>query len=203
MQQLTNTGTIVKELNFSGTLLTEQESECLRAGRQLQRKALIAYSFNGSGFFNALRMTSLSWSRSPWRFVLQLALYWLCLPFVLIGQLLRQSWLWLLFPFRYVGTFFLSDSIQAPGEKTLDGIHHQFSPYLNLKGRDYIQCVNLWVKILYGPEKAKYHNFARYLHQERRRLQDQGINDPAFLAVTYRKQITEARARLSRDLGNY
>lgn len=203
VQTVADAGTSMKSLVFSDTLLTEVEVECFEIGRQLQRKALCKKSFDGAGFFRAISMSSLSWSKTPWRFTVQLFLYLVFLPINIVWQLLKQCWLWMLFPFRFIGTFLPPRGFNAPGEKTLQGIHNQFTPYFGLQGRDYIECINRWVKVLYGLDKAKYHNFARYLHQERRRLKDQGVNDPSFLAVTYRNQLSAARQRLSNDLGNY
>ncbi len=203
MQTLADPGTSMKSLLFSDTLLTQAEIECFEVGRKIQRRALIKKSFDGRGFFHALTMRSLSWSRSPWRFILQLAVFLLCLPVNAVWQVAKQCWLWMLFPFRYLGTYVPPRGFAAPGEKTLQGLHHQFTPYFELQGNDYIECINSWVKVLYGLEQAKYHNFARYLHQERRHLKEQGVNDPSFLAVTYRNQLSAARQRLSKDLGNY
>ncbi len=203
VQTVANAGTGMKSLVFSDTLLTEGQIECFEVGRQLQRRALIKRSFDGRGFLNSLTMSSLSWSRSSWCFALQLLVYLLCLPVNAVWQIVKQLWLWMLFPFRYMATYMPPRGFNAPGEKTLQGIHYQFTPYFELQGHDYIECINRWVKILYGLDKAKYHNFARYLHQERKRLKDQGVNDPSFLAVTYRNQLSAARQRLSKDLGNY
>ncbi|MCV6614080.1 MAG: hypothetical protein OIF35_03815 [Cellvibrionaceae bacterium] len=193
----------LKSVGQGGTLLTAAEARCYQLGRQLQRKALIQAAFGLAALKQDLLPTSLNWSNSAWRFVLQLAIYLVCLPFMLVYQLGRRVYLWLLLPFRYLETFFTPADFEAPGEKNLEGIDRQFSRCFRLQGNDYIYCLNQWVKILYGTDKAKYHNFVRYIHCEQRSLVEQGIDDPNFLAVTQRKQLAAARARLSQNLGNY
>lgn len=193
----------IKNLKFSSALLTESEAECFQLGRGVQRRALINKTFSLGGFKQLGLFKELSWSTSSWRFLAQLLIYIVSLPLLLLWHSLKVIYGVGLFPFRYIATFVPPRDLSSPGEKNIQGLHHHFSGYLQLSGSDYIECVNKWVIALYGTEKAKYHNFARYLHDERRRLQEQGINDPAFLSVTVRNQTSVARSRLSRELGNY
>lgn len=193
----------IKNLKFSSALLTESEAECFQLGRGVQRRALTKRTFSLSEFKQLGLFKDLSWSSSSWRFLAQLFIYLVSLPLLFLWQTLKLVYRVGLFPFRYIATFVPPRDLSSPGEKNIQGLHHHFSGYLQLTGSDYIECVNKWVIALYGTEKAKYHNFARYLHDERRRLQEQGVKDPAFLSVTVRNQTSVARSRLSRELGNY
>jgi hypothetical protein len=127
---------------------------------------------------------------------------------VLLSPLLVLIWMLqvlralLVFPVNLIEGFMPPRGLRGPGERTLRGMHYQFASHSNLAPDLYINCVNDWVKILYGPEQLPKYALSSYLHTweiGHSQWSKRSAND----IETTQFQISRAREDLSRDLGNY
>ena len=193
---------MIKVIGKQGVLLTDQEFQCYQLAKKLRQRALWRKLLAVHRIVWPEIMDGLEWSPTSWRRMLQVLMLALVWPFlVLWGGLLYLASA-VQFPFLYMQTWLVPQTLRAPGEKTLIGIHNAFSPALELSDLDYIECIDGWVTILFGSSVANERNLSSYLlnvSSERRDI------DPRTGAVAegLRSNLSVAREYLSRDLGHY
>lgn len=183
-------------------LLSEAEAACFSVARRYQRRQLAARLVDIKRLFWPSNMKRLSWSNDGVRFLMQLGVLVVYLPVNFLVELVRLLHALLMFPFRYIGTFFTPSGLHAPGEKNLVGLHNAFFPFIELHADQAQQCIEEWVPILYGPAKAQKYKLASYIEDERQK-QHKAARQSGVMAASFRSFRAIARERLSKDLGYY
>lgn len=183
-------------------LLSDAEAACFDIARKYQRRAIVAGLFDLKRMFWPANMARLAWSVGGFRFLMQCVILSVYLPLNFVFQLLKTLHNLLLFPFRYLTTFFTPSGLHAPGEKNLVGLYNAFFPYLELRPEDAVACLDDWVPVLYGTNKAKQYKLARYADDERLK-QLRAAEQSGVMAASFRSFRAIARERLSKDLGHY
>lgn len=186
------------------SMLTPKERNCLDFALHLRQRALRRRLTSFRSVFWPRPLRNLAWSEVRWRRFLQglcLTLIW---PLFFLGGLLRYLWSLVSFPFRYYRTLVLPKGIRSPGEKTLLGMDNAFKPVLVLNERDYIECVDQWVEILFGAATAREKSLTVYLSSvSAERCAILGVDACESNDSGFRSEIRIAKQRLSRDLGHY
>ena len=193
----------IRKLGKHGVLLSRSEFACFHIARRYQRHTLRRQVLALDHLLWPRALDRLRWSSSPLRRCGQGLVLAVSLPFIVIGQLLGRLLGLLLFPFRYARTFAIPRGLAAPGEKTLVGIHNAFARFFDLPPEAYINCVDEWIRALYGCERS----LREYLSAT---VVAEGVAESAAegtaetdLSPSMRSYIAVARERLSKELGNY
>ncbi|UTA46378.1 hypothetical protein L1F30_09340 [Simiduia sp. 21SJ11W-1] len=183
-------------------LLSEAESACFDVARRYHRRRLVADLVDVKAMLWPRNLKRLSWSDDGMRFLVQCLVLVVYLPFNFLYQLLVTLQNLLLFPFKYLASWFTPQALHAPGEKNLVGLYNAFFPFLSLSPDDAVACIDEWVPILYGSAKARAHRLARYVDDERIK-QMKVAKQSGVMAASFRSYRAIARERLSKDLGHY
>ncbi|WP_439134922.1 hypothetical protein [Pseudomaricurvus sp.] len=188
-----------------GLLLAPEEMRCYQYAQNLRQRALKRRLGSIKRIVWPRLVRELSWSEVHWRRILQgvcLALVW---PLIILGGLIHYLWNLMVFPFLYFQTLSLPKGLKAPGEKTLMGMNNAFQPVLTLNERDYIECLDQWVVILFGADVSKEKSLSIYLStvagERRATLGSAEVANSCENGL--RSNLFIARQRLSRDLGHY
>lgn len=186
-------------------MLTAEEQHCLDIAQSLRQRALKRQVYSVSSIVWPKPLRGLAWSDIRWRRVLQggcLVLIW---PLVFLAGLMYYLWCLICFPFRYCQTFMLPKGLKSPGEKTLLGMDNAFKPVLRLSDRDYIECVDQWVVILFGGAVAQEKSLSVYLARiAAERSAILGVDGTVNSRDSgFRSELRIAKQRLSLDLGHY
>lgn len=181
--------------------MTRKEAECFRALRRWQRAYLrkkLKYAliprlpfkkrYERNGVIGKCSLFIFSIFLFPIFF-----LFWL-------ARVIRAS---VIFPFLTLSTYFKPSDLRAPGERNLKGVHYQFARHIDLPPDLYVQCVDDWVRALYGYEKLPKYSLSNYLDAEYLKRRQLAYDDDASLRSLIASQISNAREDLSRDLGHY
>lgn len=170
--------------------LGRREWLCYKLARDYQRRLLVEELYRGP--FCCPRPSI--WPTQVYLVVLlvTLPLYWVC------GVLLL-AWRLILFPWRWLLTFRLPESLVAPGEKSINGLHRSLMPHIELHGEAYVGCLCEWVVILYGEKIANSPMVAKHTERMRRCLQLPTTPQVEDLRNSIRWQ----REELSKELGTY
>ena len=84
-------------------------------------------------------------------------------------------------------------------------MHNAFSRYFRFNLENHVDCIDDWVRVLYGPELQQDNNLSRELSFEKNRLSnlggrwDQNLDDNGHL----KNFVNHRREQLSRRLGHY
>lgn len=195
----------IRQIGARGLLFTESELVCWRIYRVFQRRQLITDVLDWGNVFWPRLLRRLQWPEAFWLKLVQLLLVIAVWPLLLVGALIQMLMRLIWFPARFLVTFLTPGSLQAPGEKSLLGIHNAFVSAsissISLSEALYVNCVDTWIAQLYGAETAKLKNLNAYIEQlEKERS---GLNMEVNLEASLRDEVVVARERLSRDLGHY
>ena len=191
----------IRTVGSQQILLTEAETRCFYIARDYQRKslrrALLPLDLQQwrAGF------NRLGWSKTPLVLTAQCLILLLAFVPMLVWLLGKSVVSLIAFPFRYAQTFFVPKDLNAPGEKTLVGIHNAFNRHLNLSASDYVACINDWIKVLYGEEASRRLNFDQAIKVEINKKINQHANSD--LAATTRSMVAVMREKVSKELGHY
>lgn len=183
-------------------LLSEAESQCFQIARRHQRRQLVANLLNLKRMFWSPSFERLIWSGNIGRFCMQCLILLVYLPVNFLVELVRFLHNLVLFPARYILTFFNPSGLHAPGEKNLVGLYNAFFPFLELSVERTQRCLEDWVPVLYGADKAKRHRLSYYVEDERQK-QQRAASQSGVMAASFRSYRAIARERLSKDLGHY
>lgn len=183
-------------------LLSEAEAECFSIAGKYQRRALIAGLIDFNRLFWPANIKRLSWSKDGARFLVQCLVLVIYIPLNALFYSLKALHNLLLFPFRFVGSFFKPSGLHSPGEKNLVGLYNAFFPFLALSPDDAVSCIDDWVPVLYGQLKSNKHKLAQYVADERLK-QLKAAQQSGVMAASFRSFRAIARERLSKDLGHY
>lgn len=190
----------LKKVGSGNTLLTDAEYRCFFVARTFQRKHLVRTLIPREIKRWRKGLRTLGWSRNPFIFIVQfLVICFAAIPMSL-WVILKGIGLLLVFPFRYIGSFITPKSLQAPGEKTLVGIHNAFSKYIQLGTIDTIACLKEWIEILYGDRASQHHEVKTWMEQETIKLKQQNSDE---LTPAMRSLVAVSREKLSKQLGHY
>ncbi len=193
----------LKEIGLQRLLLTEAESECFEIARNYQRRELIrslaAPELNHwrEGF------NKLGWSKNALVFGAQSLILLIALGPMLIWLGFKWVFRLIVFPFRYIKTFFVPKTLSAPGEKTLVGLHNAFSMHMNLGASDYVCCLNDWIRVLYGENKLSERQLNDLVGDELRNIQFHTADTDSDLTLAHRSMVSVSREKLSKALGHY
>ncbi|MGH1372919.1 MAG: hypothetical protein ACRBBW_12825 [Cellvibrionaceae bacterium] len=193
---------MIKVIGKQGVLLTDQEFQCYRYARRLRQRALWRKIYSVHRILWPELLDSVDWSPVLWRKLSQLAVLMLVWPLIVVWGLAVYLLALVQFPFKLFQTWLVPDSLRAPGEKTLMGIHNAFSSAIDLSQADYIECIDGWVSILFGATIALDKNLSIYLLQVSSERKDIDHRTGA-VAEGLRSNLSVAREYLSRDLGHY
>lgn len=139
--------------------------------------------------------------KSPW--LLRWCLLTIGLPFLLVLWLLVLVVVTLFLPFQLLITYFKPARLKPPGERNLQGMHYNFSPFCDLSPELHLRCIDDWTVLLYGADKLPQHSIRNYFDAEH--LMRREILESRDLGVRehLQQQINHAREELSRTLGHY
>ena len=195
----------IKTVGPRQVLLTSAELQCFKVARSYQRKVLVRRLLKSDYRAVTAGFGRLGWSKNPVILAIQWVILIIAAPFLLAWLLLRLVVSLLLFPFRYVYTYFTPTDLAAPGEKTLVGIYNAFNRYMNLDAASYIACLNDWIRILYGEEVFRKYNVNGYLSAELERLgiDERKAREPQQFTPHLRSILSVSREKLSKTLGHY
>ena len=183
-------------------LLSEAESTCFQIARRHQRRQLVVNLFSLKRLFWSPSFERLAWSGDVVRFLMQCLILLVYLPVNFVVELVKFLHGLLLFPIRFLLTFTNPAGLHAPGEKNLVGLYNAFFPFLDLDTERTQRCVEDWVPVLYGPDKAKRYRLGYYVEDERQK-QKRAASQSGVMAASFRSFRAIARERLSKDLGYY
>lgn len=183
-------------------LLSDAEARCFQIARRYQRRQLLANLFNLKPLFWSSSFDRLVWSGSLGRFLMQALILVVYLPVNFVVELVRLLHNLLLFPARYLLTFFNPSGLHAPGEKNLVGLYNAFFPFLELSVERTQRCLEDWVPVLYGASKSARYRLSYYVQDEKQK-QQRAASQSGVMAASFRSYRAIARERLSRDLGYY
>ena len=178
-------------------IMTLAEKACFDAARGLQREEILS-NFKWA-FLPTLPLYKDAMRHSvPTRFI-YFSVLLVGLPLILLFWFIQLVFTILIFPYRYLSTFFLPPGFKPPGERNIQGMHTAFSKYVDLSTERYVKCVNKWIKILYGKKAAKQYQLQRYFDS---RLLEQ--DDPGGVTANHlRNSLRLAREKVSKELGHY
>lgn len=170
--------------------LGRREWLCYKLARNYQRRLLVSELCCGPFYC----------SRPPkWSTLVYLTALLLTLPFYLVFGVLLLAWRLTLFPWRWLLSFRLPDSLMAPGEKTINGLHRSLMPHIELHGKAYVACLREWIVILYGEKTASLPVVTKHVERMQRCLQLPKKSQAEGLRDSIRWQ----REELSNQLGTY
>lgn len=180
-------------------LLTKPEYQCYRVVQQVRRKQLI----DDLAFARSLPLTDrLVWAKQGFRLFLQVLVFVVLVPFLVLWNLLSYVVKLLRFPVLWCATYLVPRGLVPPGEKNIVGMHNAFGRYLNVNLANYTECVEQWVKLLYGEEQAQQYSFNDTLWCQLEGVSgvtpQTSIND-----IVIRRYLAAARETLSKKLGYY
>ncbi len=188
-----------KKVGAKNVLLTEPEYQCYQQVKKIQRRQLIQDLIAPE---HLAWIQRLSWARSGLGLVLQLIIFIPLLPFIIVWGLLGYLFSVVKFPFLWISTFRTPSNLSAPGEKNLVGMHNALGRYLSVSVDNYIDCVDCWIRYLYGSEKAVKQNFRQTLSPILIDTLNITLETKMDDAVV-RRYLAQAREQLSKKLGHY
>lgn len=195
----------IKRVGTQGVLVTQQELSCWRIYRRYQRQQLVKEALALDRLVWPLFLRRLQWPGSPGMRFIQSLLIVAVWPVLFVGALIRLLASWITFPAKLIATFITPKQFQAPGEKSLLGLHNAFASLgissIVLSESLYIACVDEWVGLLYGEQVARERTLGSYIQRVERERDELECSEP--LGASLRDEVTVARERLSRDLGHY
>ena len=180
--------------------MSRGEAQCFRIIRKWQRKALLRNLrraiFPGLPYYS-------QFSKAPagtrfWYFLLVLIL----MPLLIIAAIFRGLYVAAMFPYRYLSTYIVPHDIKAPGEASIQGIHHAFSNYFELPTDFYLCCVDDWVETLYGSEALNAHRMEFYVDLQKI-MNMETLKRNEDVTAHLRSTVHIAREQLSKELGSY
>jgi hypothetical protein len=195
----------IKRVGTQGVLVTQEELSCWRIYRRYQRQQLFKDAAALDLVVWPLFLRHLQWPISPFVRCIQALLVMGVWPLLFIGALTRLLVNWLMFPARFIATLITPNQLQAPGEKSLLGLHNAFAclgiSSIVLSEPLYIACFDEWIGLLYGDQVAKDKSLGMYIRRVERERAEMEVSKP--LEASLRDEVAVARERLSRDLGHY
>ena len=181
--------------------MTPKEAECFRA-LQRWRRCHLSQNFKKAFTPKAPLSQAYKTANGFNKFIINL-IYLVFLPLLVLFWLLNILRGVVTYPILILLTRITPRDIRAPGERNIKGVHYQFAQHTQLPPELYVRCVDDWVRILYGADKLPKYSLANYLDADylvRRRV---AYADDQTLHSLVKKQISNAREDLSRDLGHY
>ncbi len=195
----------IKRVGTQGVLVTQEELSCWRIYRRYQRQQLFKDVMALDLVAWPLFLRQLQWPASPIMRGIQALLVVGVWPLLFVGAFIRLFASWLTFPARLIATLITPNKLQAPGEKSLMGLHNAFAclgiSSIVLSEPLYIACIDEWIGLLYGEQIAKDKSLGMYIHRVECERAELDASEP--LGASLRDEVTVARERLSRDLGHY
>ncbi len=195
----------IERVGAQGVLVTQEELSCWRIYRRYQRQQLFKDAMALDLVLWPLFLRHLQWPLSLFTRCIQALLVVGVWPLLFIGALIRLLVNWLMFPARLIATLITPNQFQAPGEKSLLGLHNAFAclgiSSIVLSEPLYIACIDEWIGLLYGDQVAKDKSLGMYICRVERERAELDASEP--LGASLRDEVTVARERLSRDLGHY
>ncbi len=195
----------IKRVGTQGVLVTQEELSCWRIYRRYQRQQLFKEALALDCLVWPLFLRRLEWPDSLAMKFIQSLLIIGVWPVLFVGALIRLLACWFTFPARLIATFITPKQFQAPGEKSLLGLHNAFAclgiSSIVLSASLSNACVNEWVGLLYGEQVARERTLDSYIQRVERERDELECSEP--LGASLRDEVTVARERLSRDLGHY
>ncbi len=195
----------IERVGAQGVLVTQEELSCWRIYRRYQRQQLFKDAMALDLVLWPLFLRHLQWPLSLFMRCIQALLVVGVWPLLFIGALIRLLVNWLMFPARLIATLITPNQFQAPGEKSLLGLHNAFAclgiSSIVLSEPLYIACIDEWIGLLYGDQVAKDKSLGMYICRVERERAELDASEP--LGASLRDEVTVARERLSRDLGHY
>ncbi len=107
------------------------------------------------------------------------------------------------FPFRRFATFKIPESLKAPGEGNIQGIHNAFIAHFDLPPDYYVNCVNEWAKILYAKRTKDLKRMQDFLDFKQLNQIHHFDKPNSEITSQLRVAINYAREQLSQSLGSY
>lgn len=190
-----------KYVSSINKIMTPKEADCFRAltrwKRSHLRQRLKRVLQPRSRFFTYIKQ-----ARPLGKLIIG-AFFLLILPLLLLIWAFNIARIFLMFPFQYLSTYIKPRGLRPPGERNIKGVHYQFALHIDLPPRLYVQCVDDWVRILYGPEKLPKYSLSSYLDSNNFLLRKVAYEEDIAMYNLLKSQISNAREDLSQDLGHY